>query len=103
MSLFAAPIRLTLTPYEMARFNAITASESSGGPALLYLKLLAGFQRSVNGNTLDIEDDDLVTVNRYAYAYGGGGYQNAFRAVITGAKEKWRGVDKVLDNVDGEY
>jgi hypothetical protein len=60
--------------------------------------LVEGFQRSVNGNTLDIEEADIVRVNRYAYAYGGGGYQNAFRAVIAAAiRAGWDAPDSVND------
>lgn len=104
MSLFSALIRLTLTPYERARFLSPEGAGHVGGPGVLWHRLYAGFD--LDGNTLSIEDDTLVRVNRYAYAYGSGGYQNAFRSVIAAANRAgWEAPDSVNDvrgNQDAE-
>lgn len=95
MSLFDDPIRLTLTPYELERFRAVSGAYAKGGPADLWRDLAVELGDS---STLNIEDDDLVRVNRYAYAYGSGGYQNAFRSVIAAANRAgWEAPDSAND------
>lgn len=94
MSLFDAPIRITLTPYELERFTSVSPDPSQGGPARLYIELsLIRY-----GDNLSLEDETLLKVNRYAYAYGSGGYQNAFRAIIAAANRAgWEAPDSPHD------
>lgn len=88
MSLFDDGITIHLEPDEVKDFGSMDAArsalESRGGPAGLYLTLVG---RMSPAGHITLEDQDALKVHRYAYAYGNGGYQKAFRAVV---KALWR-------------
>lgn len=94
MSLFDDGITIQLEPDEFKDFSSVSvrgmstsdslAAVNVGGPQYLYLMLVG--RMSPSGH-ITLEDQDALKVHRYAYAYGNGGYQRAFRAVV---KALWR-------------
>lgn len=79
MTLFNEPVQVTLTNDERDTF--MRAPEGDGGWQIF----LSELQSRVQGNTLTADDDELIRANRYAYHYGGGGFENRFRALIKAA------------------
>lgn len=88
MSLFDDGITIQLAPDEFKDFSDVSLNAHieprGGGPQGLYLMLLG---RLSPAGHITLEDQDALKVHRYAYAYGNGGYQKAFRAVV---KALWR-------------
>ena len=84
MSLFDDGITIQLEPDEFKDFSSLEAVEIDGGPQHLYLMLVG--RMSPTGH-ITLKDADALKIHRYAYAYGNGGYQKAFRAVV---KALWR-------------
>lgn len=72
--------------FEFKDFSSVDLSEDTvgGGPQRLFLMLVG---RMSPAGHISLEDEEAVKVHRYAYAYGNGGYQKAFRAVV---KALWR-------------
>ena len=90
MSLFDSGLTIHLSPDEFKDFSKVDPDRFRGtesyrsGPMQLYLTLVG---RISHAGHLSIEDELAVKVHRYAYAYGDGTYQTAFRAVV---KALWR-------------
>lgn len=82
MSLFADALTFTLTDEELLTFKLMI--HQPGGPQNLYRKLEQQLVDAGSGD-LTLEDEELLTIQRYAYEYGTGGYQNCFRAVMAAA------------------
>jgi hypothetical protein len=85
VSLFAAPTTLTLTDDERAAVLGLTlAPDARGG----WQDRLREVQARVKagGATSTYDDDELLTLQRYAYDYGGGGYQSVFRILLRAAQ-----------------
>lgn len=85
MSLFEPPTRCDFTQGELEVL--LRPIEGDGGHQR-FLRELTG---RLQGQTLSLEDAELVKVHRYAYNYGGGGYQQAFRTIMAAARRAgWR-------------
>ena len=84
MSLFDSGLTIHLSPDEFKDFSKVDPKDGKGGPQSLYLTLVG---RLSPAGHLCLEDELAVKVHRYAYAYGDGTYQTAFRAVV---RALWR-------------
>ena len=85
MGLLIPAVKFKLSREEFERFFALDVDdEKTGGPQDLYHRLEELLRAS--GGELELDDELLIKVNRYAYKYGGGGYQGAFRQVIAAAR-----------------
>ena len=106
MSLFDAGITVHLSPDELKDFSKVKMDIEDGvghggGPQRLLRMLSCGL--SPSGHTT-LEDSDAVKVHRYAYAYGNGGYQTAFRAVVKALwRSGWVQTDKEQHNAQPEH
>lgn len=90
MGLFTDPITVHLQEAERAKFNAISVKDEGGGPQRLYRQLEA--MGAGTHGVLTIEDELARKINRYAYAYANGGYQQAFRQVTAALRRAgWTG------------
>lgn len=81
--LFTAPVRMTLTAEEVGRACRLVVGD--GG----HQGLLKQIQPKLDAMTgdLELDDDTLQRVHHYIESYGGGGYQDQFRAIRSAA---WR-------------
>jgi hypothetical protein len=88
VSLFAPMVSCVLTADEHRRFFAATVKDGSGGgPQGLYWSLVDRFTcDDVHEHVLTLDDEELLKITRYAYAYGNGGYQMAFRCILAAAR-----------------
>jgi hypothetical protein len=87
MSLFTEPVRVVLSPALLAQFNDLKIGERSGGPQDVYRMVADRIQRFSDGHgEALLEEEELLKIRRYAYDYGGGGYQGVFRVVIGAAR-----------------
>ena len=82
MSLFDEPIRYTLTPDEHA---IVTRPVVGDGGAQIFLRTLLD-SYDVSKRTGLIEIVQLQTTMEYAYAFGGGGFQQRFRVFLDAAQ-----------------
>jgi hypothetical protein len=100
MSLFDEPIRATLNAAELETFHAVTVRDESGGAQDVYHWLAA---RLRIGPVVVLEDAEIRKLRRYAYAYGDGGYQQAFRAVLRAVRRAgWNDGDEADVEPRGE-
>lgn len=89
MSLFDTPITFTLNDQERESFHGVTVKHEPGGAQNFYHWLARRLSKT---GEITLEDSELRKLRRYAYEYGTGGYEGAFRAVLRAA---WRaGWDK---------
>lgn len=92
MGLFTNAIVIRLLEAERAQFNAVPVKDEGGGPQRLYRQLEA--MGAGTHGVLTMEDDLARKINRYAYAYGNGSYQQAFRQVTAALRRAgWTGND----------
>ena len=85
MSLFAAPVKVVLADGERETVLALPlAPDARGGwqdvARVVQARVKAG------GSTSSFDDGELLKLQRYAYNYGGGGYQGVFRVVLRAAQ-----------------
>lgn len=86
MSLFTPTITLHFTPDE---HEIITRPIVGNGG---HQQFLTDLTQRIHEDALEVEDEELLRVSRYAYAYGGGGYQARFRAIMAAARRaNWSG------------
>jgi hypothetical protein len=89
MGLFEPPITVVMNREEVKTFTAANVKPNPGGAQDFYHELAGMGARE---GRLVLEDEQLLKVQRYAYAYGSGTYQNAFRAIVRAAwRCGWRG------------
>jgi hypothetical protein len=81
MSLFVPTITVTLTPAEVEILRRPVVG--TGGHQGLLNALVP---RIDHDGRIDVEDDELQRAARYAYAYGGGGYQGRFKTLLAAAR-----------------
>jgi carotenoid cleavage dioxygenase-like enzyme len=86
---------VTLTPEEWAIFNRPINAERVGG----HQRLLYHLHQRANQATrrVTITPQDMEKLRRYTAAYGTGGYQDRFRAVLSAvAREEGNGTNRGL-------
>ncbi len=81
MSLFSVPTLCALLEDEEA---IIRRPVNGDGGAQRFLRELVA---RIKDNAILLEDEELRKVERYAYAYGAGGFEDRFRALLRAA---WR-------------
>lgn len=79
-NLFIGSIEMKLTPHEV---ELVTRPINGDGGHQGLLRAI-GLELQSTGE-LVLEDATLLAVYKYAYDYGGGGYQDRFRAIIAAA------------------